>query len=233
LDRAGFDLVKRGEREYIKSFLPFQQTLAAARKAGVSLGDYIDAKHQLPGATQATIDQLVARGVLHGSLQGVCEIGPGSGRYLEKVLPFCTPASYEIYETEKQWSDWLAQTYAVKAHEADGVSLRGTPSGSAALVHAHKVFVYVPFLVTCRYLKEMCRVARKGGWIVFDIVSESCMPEAAIEKWFTSGIFYPCIVPRQFVIDFLHRRQCHLQSSFLAPLKPAESEYLIFRKAEG
>jgi SAM-dependent methyltransferase len=214
------------------SYQPFRRTLKEARKAGLSVGDYIDAKFHVPGATQSTIDQLAALGIFGANVQRVCEIGPGSGRYLDKVQRLCTPCSYEIYDTDKEWSDWLARTYHVLARDADGRSLHDTPGNSVGLVHAHKVFVYLPFVLTCHYFTEMIRVVRPGGQIVFDIVSESCMPDATLEKWIAGGIHYPCIMPREFVIDFFTRRRCILRSSFFAPMMPGQSEYLVFDAAQ-
>lgn len=227
---AGFELLRRGETGSAKSYIPFRKTIGDAARAGLSVGDYIDAKHQVPGATQATIDQLTGLGVLGERIHSVCEIGPGSGRYLEKVQRLCAPCSYEIYETDKEWSDWLAQTYQVTAHDADGTSLRPTASGSMDLVHAHKVFVCLPTVVTCGYFNEMIRVARRGASIVFDIVSEHCMDDAMIEKWIASAIYYPSLLPRDFVISFFARRQCVPRASFFATMRPGKSEYLVFVK---
>jgi Methyltransferase domain len=230
LRKYGFQLLRLGENVYILSFLPFKRTLKEARKAGLTVGNYIDGKFQVPGATQSTIDQLAKLGVFDGEVQRVCEVGPGSGRYLEQVQRLCAPRSYEIYETSREWSDWLVRSYYVTAHDADGTTLRDTATGSVDLVHAHKVYVYLPFVVTCRYFDEMIRIARPGGEIVFDIVSENCMADPTLEKWVASGIYYPCIMPREFVIQRFARRNCSLRASFLAPLMPGQSEYLVFEK---
>jgi Methyltransferase domain len=227
---AGFELLRLGRTDYVKSFLPLRQTLKEAKRAGLTVGDYIDLKFQVPGATQSTIDQLTAFGIFNGKVEAVCEVGPGSGRYLEKVQRLCAPSSYEIYETSKEWSDWLARIYHVTAHDADGTSLRDTATGSVDLVHAHKVFVYLPFVVTYQYFDELIRIARTGGSIVFDIVSERCMVNDIVEKWIASKLYFPCMMPREFVIDFFARRQCSLRGSFFAPLIPGQSEYLVFVK---
>lgn len=227
---TGFQLRRVGERAHVIPFQPFSRTLRAAKEAGLSVGDYIDQKFHLPGATQGTIDQLVKLGILRSGIRTVCEIGPGSGRYLEKVKRLCQPHSYEIYETDQEWADWLVQTYDLIARNADGTTLRETPDGSVDLIHAHKVFVYLPFVVTCGYLHEMIRVTRTGGRIVFDIVSEQCMPEATLEKWIADGIYYPCMMPRDFVVALFERQQCSLQSSFFAPMMPGRSEYFVFIK---
>lgn len=230
LSVAGLELTRCSQRECVRSFLPFRQTLAEAAKARLSVGDYIDAKYQVPGATQATIDQLMRFGILSPKIQSVCEIGPGSGRYLEKTQRLCEPRSYETYETDQEWSDWLVRTYHVIAHKADGTTLRETPSESVDLIQAHKVFVYLPFIVTCQYFAEMIRVARPGGYIVFDIISEKCLPDATIEEWIADRIYARSMMPREFVVDFFARRQCALVQNFLSPNLPGQSEYLLLVK---
>jgi hypothetical protein len=227
---TGFQLVRPRERAHIIPFQPFKKTLGEASKAGLSVGDYIDRKFHVPGATQKTIDDLAALGILNKDMQTICEVGPGSGRYLEKVQRLCAPRSYQIYETDPEWADWLAQTYRLTAHPADGTTLRDTATGSVDLVHAHKVFVYLPFVVTCQYLIEMIRVARNQGTIVFDIVTENCMPDETIQKWIAGKIYYPCLMSRSLVIDLFTRRQCSLRGSFFAPMMPGQSEYLAFTK---
>jgi hypothetical protein len=226
----GFQLLRPGENAHIVSFQPFKQILKEAKKAGLTVGNYIDWKFHIPGATQSTIDQLARFGAFEGKVQRVCEVGPGSGRYLEQVQRLCAPSTYEIYETDQEWSDWLARTYHVTAHNADGTTLRDTATESVDLVHAHKVFVYLPFVVTCQYFDEMIRIARPGAQIVFDIVSENCMPDPILKKWIASCIYYPCIMPREFVIQLFATRQCSLQASFFAPMMPGQSEYLVFVK---
>lgn len=152
-----------------RDYIPFEETIAGAKEADLSVGDYIDAKHNKPSATQDTIDQMSALGVFEGQVDRICEIGPGSGRYLDKIVKICTPTYYEIYETASKWEKYLEQTYQVVAHSSDGKSLASTPSNSIDLVHAHKVMPGQPSLVMCHYFEEMARVARTGGKIVFDM----------------------------------------------------------------
>jgi hypothetical protein len=58
-------------------FMPFKETLAAAKAAGVSVGEYIERK-DLTGSRTArdqTMDGLVSVGVFDGPIERVCEIG--------------------------------------------------------------------------------------------------------------------------------------------------------------
>jgi SAM-dependent methyltransferase len=235
LYRIDFELVRRSEidaensaGQAIRSFLPLHETLAGARAAGLSVADYVDSKHQRVGATQETINRMTELGIFSRRIERICEIGAGSGRYLEKTIQVCHPSYYEIYETARDWSGWLKKTYNVTAHDADGVSLKETPSHSIDLVVAHKVFVYLPFLVACRYFGEMCRVVRPGGRVLFDAVTEDCMDKETLERWLSSGASYPTILPKQYIIDLFEERGCKLEHTFPAYLKPGRALYLVF-----
>jgi len=214
-------------------YIPWAETLRKAADAGMSVGDYIDATYNLPGATKETIDKIRELSVFEHPIRRVCEIGPGSGRYLEQTLGVCRPEYYEIYETDSDWAAWLERTYPVVRQPADGISLAATPSESIDLVHAHKVLPGQPSIVTCRYLIEMARVTRIGGKAVFDIVTEACLDDATLDAWLAAGggyEHYPCLVPRQFAIDFMCRRDCMFDGSFVVAMKPGATEYLIFTK---
>jgi hypothetical protein len=233
--RAGAEIVRYGPRplEEFSDYLDLASTLAAAQTAGLSVGDYIDARHNVPGATQQTIDRLQDLGALRPGMNCICEIGPGSGRYLAKTIAVCKPTRYEIYETAMDWRTYLASTYHVIAHEADGRTLDHTPSASVDLVMAHKVFPGTPFLTTISYLDEMARIAAPGGKLVFDIVTEPCMETLQLDRWLASGSgyqSYPDLLPRQFVVDYLARRNCTLDGSFTVPMKPGVTECMAFTR---
>jgi hypothetical protein len=216
-----------------RDYIPFEDTISGAAEAGLSVGDYIDAKHNKPGVTQNTIDQMTALGVFEGRIDRVCEIGPGSGRYLDKVLKVCNPSYCEIYETAQDWEQWLVEKYKLTAQPTDGRSLSHTPSESIDLIQAHKVMPGQPSLVMCRYFEEMARVAQTGGKIVFDIVTEECLDNATLKDWFaqdTGYQHYPCLMPKQFAIDSLSSRSCAFVGSFLVPMEPGTTECMVFAK---
>jgi hypothetical protein len=235
---AGAELVRPGPRpfEEFRDYIPFEPTMAAANDAGMSVGDYIDWEHNRPGATQETIDRLHDLGALRPGMRRLCEIGPGSGRYLEKTIALCNPELVEIYETAAPWRQYLLERYGVVAHDADGHSLSHTSSASVDAVMAHKVFSGTPFLVVCGYLAEMARVVTPGGKVIFDVVTEMCMTPSVLTRWIGTGAhyqFYPSLTPKQFVLDFLARRGLGFDGGFILPMEPGLTECLVFTRPEA
>ncbi len=213
----------------IKSFLPAKKTIAAARRAGLSVGDYIDQNYAETRTTAASVDAMLQLSALSDRVERVCEVGPGSGRYAEKVIEVLRPGVYEIYETASDWLPHLRKLPNLITQPCDGHTLTNTTSASVDLVHAHKVFVYIPFVTTVGYLQEMARVVRPGGAVAFDIVSEDCLDEQTISTWLTHGsLFVP--TPRAWTIDFLARRGLSLQGNFFAAMTGGKTELLVFRR---
>jgi SAM-dependent methyltransferase len=235
LGRAGIQLVRSGPRpfEEISDFIPFDKTIAAAKQKGLSVGDYIDAEHNRPGATQEAVDRLKAMGALRPGLDRVCEIGPGSGRYLERTIAICHPTRYEIYETASDWRKYLVDQYQVVAQPTDGQSLSHTATGSIDLVHAHKVFPGISFLGTYRYLSEMVRVTAPGGKAIFDVVTEPCMDDDTAGRWIESGAGYQCypnLMPRKYLIDFFERHGFSADGAFNVDMRPGATECFVFTR---
>ncbi len=238
LRAAGVQLVRTGPRpfEEFRDYIPFKETLTAAEAEGLSVSDYIDRRYNVPGATQETIDRLVAAGAIGPSVRRLCEIGPGSGRYLERTIAACRPDHVEIYETAEEWRGFLVSKHGVLARPADGSTLGATPAGSIDLVQAHKVFVGLPLVATFRYLREMLRVVAPGGHVVFDMMTEPCMTDEVVDRWLSipaSYSYYPSMVPRQYLIDFFERRGCGVATTFVVPNTPGKTECFAFvRRAE-
>jgi hypothetical protein len=229
----GFELVKKHSWDNPKTYIPFEETINGAREAGLSVGDFIDVNYQEPGATQETIDQMRALGVFEDKIERVCEIGPGSGRYLHKTLEACHPKYYEFYETAGEWAQWVVQNYHVLHQPTDGISLASTPTSSIDLIHAHRVFSYTPFFTTVSYFLEMMRVVRDGGKIVFDITTEDCMQPAILEKWLAAGFqgsSYPTFMSKRYVFDFFQNHDFTLVGNFCIINKPGLTEYFIFTR---
>ena len=213
----------------IKDFLPARKTIAAARKAGLPVGAYLDKTFAQPGATKQTVEALLKLADLRDKGGTVCEIGPGSGRFAEEIIAALSPDRYEIYETARDWLPWLNRLPNAVIQECDGRTLSRTAGGSVDLVHAQKVFVYCEFFTTAGYLGEMARVVRPGGTVAFDIVTEECLDDETVQEWVRTAAFYRP-VPRQWAVEFMRRRGLTLRGSHFSPLPPGTAELLVFRR---
>jgi SAM-dependent methyltransferase len=234
LGALGFELSRRhGATRPFTEYLDFHETLAGAKEAGLSVGEFIDMRYNEPGTTQRTIDELAALGVFSESIERVCEIGAGSGRYVERTLANCQPAFYEVYETSQEWREWLAREYPVVVQPADGARLSNTPDQSIDLVQAHKVFSGIASMKTIRYFDEIARVVRPRGQAVFDVLTEDCLDDDTVASWLGSRAdydTYPAVMPKRFVTDFFARRGFSLVGGFVFPMLPGKTEYMAFRK---
>lgn len=213
----------------VKGFLSARKTIAAARRAGLSVGAYIDQIHAEPGVTGASVAAMIKLSGLDIPADRVCEIGPGSGRYTEQVIAALHPRVYEAYETASDWLPYLRRLPHVITQPCDGHTLASTASASVDLVHAQKVFVYLPFMTTISYLREMARVVRPGGAVAFDAVTEDCLDEQTIDAWLTRGTVY-VLTPRVWLIEFMAGRGLSLQGNFFAPMTGGQTELLIFSR---
>jgi phospholipid N-methyltransferase len=211
----------------IKDFIPARKTIAAAKNAGLPIGDYIDRTYVQPGATPQTVKAMLELADLPSTGGTVCEIGPGSGRFAEKIIETMSPGRYEIYETARDWLPRLAQLPNAVIQKCDGHTLSGTADSSVDLVHSQKVFAYLEFYTTAGYLEEMTRVVRPGGVVAFDIVTENCLDDETVREWVRIASFFKP-VPRVWVIDFMQRRGLALRGSYFPPLPPGTSELLVF-----
>ena len=117
-----------------------------------------------------------------------------------------------------------------------GYDLAATATGSVDLAHAHKVFSSVPFMVTCCYWQEFVRVVRPGGWVVFDIMTQRCLPPAQLRAWAASGIrngAYPAVVPEDLAVDFFEDAGFALVASELIDMPPGLTEVMVFRRGDA
>jgi SAM-dependent methyltransferase len=215
----------------IQPFLPARKTIAAANRAGLPVGDYLDRYSAEPEATARAVQAMLRISSLDTGIDRVCEIGPGSGRYAERVNAALRPGSYEIYETAADWLPYLRKVLPnVVERPADGRTLSSTASESVDLVQAHKLFVYIPFVAAVGYMEEMARVVRPGGIVAFDIVTEDCLDEKATQTWVAENAAIYWVTPRAWTLDLLARHGLTLLGSHFEPLSGASTELLVFRK---
>jgi SAM-dependent methyltransferase len=222
----------RSDDPSVQPFISARKTVASARLAGLSVCDYVDETFARPGATAAAVEAMLEIGELkEGAADRVCEIGPGTGRYLEKVIAAVHPTVYEIYETAHDWLPYLRTQPGVVVRPADGRTLGGTAPGSMDLVQAHKVFVYLEFSATASYLQEIARVTAPGGVAAFDVLTEDCLDDSNVAEWIRTGtMFRP--LPKAWIVDFLSRRGLDHIGSHMTFLRPGYSELMMFRRSE-
>jgi SAM-dependent methyltransferase len=230
LAQRGLAITRLGETSNSSSlgYISAKETVSAAERAGLTVCDYVEKLWAKQGDTQRVVEQMASCGAFAAINPNVVEIGPGTGRYIEKVLHKCKPAKYESYETAKDWAVWLQSKYPIVSHEADGVTLRQTPNMSADIVHAHGVFVYLPFLISYRYWKEIWRITKYDGIVAFDIISEDCLDEETVDKWLNSKYNYPCFLSKTFVASLFGNHGFSLLNTFRNRYGEGHSEYLVF-----
>ena len=77
----GMKITRIGNHDWsdVANFIPFERTMEAARKAGMSVGDYVDSgMNTSTGSSQSTIDKMASLGVFTEPLRTVVE-RPGHG----------------------------------------------------------------------------------------------------------------------------------------------------------
>lgn len=217
--------------KYVLGYIPAKETIDAASKRGLSVGDYLEMIWDERGNRQIIVDELRKIGVFNRNIKNICEIGTGAGLCAEKIAKIWKPERYESYEPDKDWANWLAEKYNIISHDADGKSLCYTQTSSIDLVLANGVFVYLPFLTAYRYFQEIVRVINNEGYVVFDILSEDCFDDETIKSWIESNQSYPCLLCKKYVINFFIKHNFVLIGEFFnSKFGAGKSHYLIFNK---
>jgi ubiquinone/menaquinone biosynthesis C-methylase UbiE len=229
----GLRLVKAENLEYISnslSYISAKNTVISAKKDGLSVCDYVEKMWNQVGETIKIIDSMEKFGVFDKINLTICEIGAGTGRFMEKVIEKCAPERYESYETAKDWANWLQKEYPIISQQSDGSSLKSTEDNSIDLVQSHGVFVYLQFLDSLRYFKEIDRVVNNNAMIIFDCITEDCLDDKSLNKWLKSDYNYPEILPEKYVFAFFPRNKYKLIGNFFTPYGQGKSKYFVFRR---
>jgi SAM-dependent methyltransferase len=230
---SGYSLKKNGE-----NYLAARATTASAKREKIPLCQYLENRENdlgKRGRRDRIIRHMLAAGTFR-ECRNVCEIGAGTGMYLEKVLELARPQQYEIYETSRDWVRHLKKTFAGKNHcqflfhHADGCTLKNTKNNSCDLVHAHAVFVYIPMLTTFDYLREAVRVCRSGGYIAFDCMLDSGFDVKTVESWRKSPWRFPVLVPEIVLRDWLEIQGLRIVSEFSDLYGASHSHYFVLQK---
>lgn len=237
LYRYGYTITKTGI-----DYFGAKNTVAAARARGLSVCQYCESIAEDPrkrGRRDRIIARLTAAGAFANASR-VCEIGAGTGIYLEKVIDLAHPGIYEVYETDRGWVHFLMSEYGRRTetrlicHTADGSTLSSTPDSSTDLVHAHGVFTCLPLLHTLHYLKECVRICRPGGQIAFDCYLDSTFSSLSVaENWLAGPYRSPVVIPKQLLQEFAASNNLFNVASFSEIHGSGAVDYLVWQMASS
>jgi SAM-dependent methyltransferase len=231
-------LAEFGYRITMLDFLSARKICRMAKLNNISVPDFIESEDAKRDARHiGRRDRIVDRILKHchiGDNGRILEIGPGTGRYMEKILLTYPQADYEIYETAFDWRSYLERTYATRyklnIKRTDGRTCSPTADNSCDLAHAHAVFVYLPNCVTLSYLDEMARVVKNGGIIAFDALAEPGFDMAVLKKYMDAGMWFPVIFPEAIIMQWAKSKHLILEDRFDEIHGAYNSNYYVFRK---
>ncbi len=232
LRKFGYSPIKGG-----LNYINAKNTIEQAKKRKLTICEYLestkDDKRKI-GRRDRIINMMESLDIFSNA-KNICEIGTGTGMYLEKIIKKTLVQTYEVYETAIDWKEYLNFEYKTKIkhlilHDADGITLRQTRSATIDLVHAHAVFVYIPFIDIYNYLKECVRICKKEGYIVFDAISDDKLNVEAVQKWSNINCRFAVITPHKFILDFIKKNNLILLNSFNEVYGGTCSKYYILQK---
>lgn len=219
-------LITKNDLGYISA----NDTVKEAKKLGLSVCEYVEREWNQVGETEKVISNMENLGVFENANPIICEIGAGTGRYMKKVLVKGNPLKYESYETADDWAEWLQKEYSIISHKSDGCSLQYSEDSSIDIIHAHGVFVYIPFFDSLRYFKEIDRVTKKNSYIIFDCITDDCLDKKWLNNWLDSKYNYPRLLPEKYIFDFFPNDNYKLIGNFITPYGQGKSKYFVFKK---
>ena len=215
-------------------YISCKETVQAASLANLSVCDYLEKNWDQVGGTQLVIDNMEKLGcfVSNGPME-ILEIGPGTGRYAEKIMAKYSVNKYFSYEIAEDWSYWLEQTYGPKLirRNADGKSLNYEADNSMDLVHAHGVITSINIVNIFKYFQEMTRVCKRGGFIAFDFFPVGSINLDNIKKWIDAELFYPVLTPEDMIRGFFENAGYEFRGSFDNKYGQGFSKYHVYRNA--
>ncbi|MDR2695810.1 MAG: CDP-glycerol glycerophosphotransferase family protein [Deltaproteobacteria bacterium] len=218
------------------AFINAVETEEAAQRAGLSLNAYLESQEDTPkkrGRRDRIMAAMEERGLLDLAGKTVLEIGPGTGRYTEKILEL-QPARCEIYETAEDWTASLLRRFGATpgfaAQAANGRNLIHTPTATCDLVHAHAVFVYLSFINTVEYLMEISRVCKTGGHVCFDLFYDTDWSLFTARSWLLSGFSFPVVLSRSILESVYADLGLALCGEFTEIYGASLSRYVVLRK---
>ncbi len=233
LAKAGFEIRTINSKGL--GYLSAENVIRKSEEQKITVNQYLENLWGLDSHAEKIISRLELNHHLKNTPFNILEIGAGTGIYADKVIKVLGKeniALHQIYETALDWVGYLKEHYAVDIVQANGYNLNGTENNSMDLVHAHGVFVYTSFITTMSYLKEICRVTKKDGLVLFDVFDETCFDDEIINNWISRSETYPCITPEAFIMETFSSYGFSLLNSFHENFSPGRARYFLFKNTQ-
>ncbi|MFJ7921360.1 class I SAM-dependent methyltransferase [Lysinibacillus fusiformis] len=184
-----------------KGYLNRDWVLENAKKYG-DIELFLESLGNKVGRTKRVLDK-ISEVIDWNLVESVCEIGPGSGIFTRRVIEAQPNLSnYMIYEPDVAWVEWIVKNFDVTRRIANGASLEFEEDQTMSLVHAHAVFVYLNPIDCFAYFREMIRVTKSGGYIIFDFLALEGLDSNAIDGWLISGHRFPQFISERVIREF-------------------------------
>lgn len=205
-------------------------TVQAAEDADLTICEFVERLWNQYGQTKLILNR-AAKYIDFSEVHTVCEIGPGTGRYIKKTIERMVRVDiYSIYETDTDWANWLEKEYPVTKRDANGVDLHEEEDTTIDFCQAHGVFVSLNMYNVLIYLKEMIRVTKTGGHILFDYLDETSFSTDVGQVIIDNDIDYPSIIPSGIVKNFLLENNCEIITEFDNKYGKGNSKYILVQK---
>ena len=215
-------------------FLESDWAIFDAQRKGLSLREWLEKKEGMAGRTDVLIDAIVNTVNVHAGGH-FCEIGPGTGGYLQKLIEKFRPLRYEFYEVNKALTNYILENNkyeycTVVAQETDGRSLKETRTASQDVVSAYNVWsILGKYSNIYKYFLEMIRVCKTGGYVIFSTYTEDSYTERVLED--DNNVLNEWkVIPNSMIKNTFESRDMKLIRRFEIPYPNKIESLFIFQK---
>jgi SAM-dependent methyltransferase len=167
MNRAGYEVIRLNRDARCEGFDGY---LAAARKAGADVNDWIETvlrwEPALPVLNEVVFPYLESNA-------RVCEIGPGTGRHARHIVPRIPHGTLHLFDHSSWIQDFLKKYFSanrnVIVHKSEGLEL-DMPDVSVDVVFSNGTFIEMKLGAIFLHSREFARVVKKNGYVIFDYI---------------------------------------------------------------